>query len=82
MAEDPPPAVNQLREEAGLAPLTPERETATQDMVDLTQELGLYDMPAEEYVSAMEQAGYSVPVTENCPFCGAEKPCPSHRAGG
>ena len=57
MAEDAPPTVNQLREEAGLTPLTPEQEQATQDMVDLTQELlGLYDDPRLEELRRADAA--------------------------
>lgn len=88
MAEDPFPTVNQLREEAGLSPLTPEQEQATQDTVDLTQELGLYDDPRLEELRRADAAAVldddldDEPVTESCPFCGAAEPCPSHRAGG
>ena len=81
LAEDPSPTVNQLREEAGLAPLTPEQEAATQDIVDLTQELGLYDGESLD-AYAVKYANAVAELQGACPFCGAEQPCPSHRAGG
>lgn len=60
-----------------------EYDKRARELTELAEELGLYDVPAEEYVSALEQARYSLPVTADvCPYCGALLPCAAHRAGG
>lgn len=48
-------------------------EAAMQKLVELTEELGLYD--------ETDAAGEPRKVDAGCPYCGAEA-CTAHRAGG
>lgn len=67
-------ARQRIEELTGKLPEEKTTEQAMQDLVDLTEELGLY--------GETDAAGEPRVVAPGCPFCGHEMPCPSHRMGG